>query len=59
MIQSQHDIIQFQMDCLQSLNRLEAKVSHLVNTINYRNEKTIPNIFSTILDSPSHIDDES
>ena len=45
MIQSPNDIIQFQTDCLQSLNRIEAKVSHLVNTINDRNEETLPNIF--------------
>ena len=59
MIQSQNDCIQSQMDCLKSLNKLEAKVSHLVNTINDRNEKTLPNTFSTVLDSPSHINDES
>jgi len=59
MIQSQNDCIQSQEDCFQSLNRLEVKVSHLVNTINDRNEKTLPNIFSTIPDSPSHIDEES
>ena len=47
------------MNCLQSLNRLEAKVSHLVKTINDRNEETLPNIFSTTSDSPSHIDEES
>ena len=44
------------MDCLKSLNRLEAKVSHLVNTINDKNKKTLPNTFLTTLDSPSHID---
>ena len=47
------------MDCLQSINRLEAKVSHWVNTINDRNEETLPITFSTIPDSPSHIDEES
>ena len=59
MIQSQNDCIQSQTDCLKSLNRLEAKVSHLVNTINDRNEETLPNTFSTTPDSPSHIDEES
>jgi len=34
-------------------------VSHLVNTINDRNEETLPNTFSTIPNSPSHIDEES
>ena len=59
MIQSQNDIIQSQTDCLKSLNRLEAKVSHLVNIINDRNEETLPNTFLTTPDSPSHIDEES
>jgi len=59
MIQSQNDIIQSQTDCLQSHNRLEVKVSHLVNTTNDRNEETLLNTFSIIFDSPSHIDEES
>ena len=52
-------MFQSQTNCLKSLNRLEEKVSHLVNTINDRNEKTLPNIFLTIPDSPNHIDEES
>ena len=59
MIQSQNDCIQSQMDRLQSINRLEVKVSHLVNTINDRNEETLPNTFLTTPDSPNHIDEES
>ena len=59
MIQSQNDYIQFKTDCLQSLNRLKAKVSHLVNTINDRNKKTLSNTFSAIPNSLSHIDEES
>jgi len=59
MIQSQNDCIQSRTNCLKSLSRLEAKVSHLVNTINDRNEKTLPNIFLTTPDSPRHIDEES
>ena len=47
-IQSQNDCIQSQTDYLKSLNRLEEKVSHLVNTINDRNEKTLPDTFLTI-----------
>jgi len=47
------------MDCPQSLNRLEVKVSNLIKTINDRNEETLPNTFSTTLNSPSHIDEES
>ena len=56
MIQSQNNCIQSQTDCLKSFNRLEAKVSHLVNTINDRNEETLPNILLIIPDSSSHID---
>ena len=59
MIQSQNDIIQSQMDRLQSINMLEVKVSHLVNTINDRNEETLPNTFSAIPNSPNYIDEES
>jgi len=53
MIQSQNDYIQSQNN---SFNRLEAQMGHLVNTINVRNEKTLPIQFLTILDSSSHID---
>ena len=59
MIQSQNNCVQTQMDRLQSLNRLEAKVSHLVKIINDRNEETLPNTFSITPDSPNHIDEES
>ena len=34
-------------------------MSHFVNTVNDSNEKTLPNTFSIIPDSPSHIDEES
>ena len=47
------------MDCLKPINRLEVKVSHLINTVNDSNEETLPNTFSTIPDCPSHIDEES
>ena len=43
------DLIQSKNNVIQSLNRLEVKVSHLVNTINDRNKKTLLNTFSTIL----------
>ena len=39
MIQSQNNYIQSQNN---SFNRLEAQIGHLVNTINDRNEKTLP-----------------
>jgi len=42
---STKDLIQSNNNVTQSLNRLEAKVSHLVNTINKRNEETLPNTF--------------
>ena len=58
MIQSQNDCLQFQIDCLKSLNRLEAKVSHLINTLNDRNEESLPNIFLTISDTASHVNEE-
>ena len=34
-------------------------MSHLINTINDRNEETLSNTFSIIPDSPNHIDEES
>ena len=59
MIQSQNDCIQSQTEYLKYLNRLEVKVSHLVNIINDRNEETLPNTFLTSPDSPSLINEES
>ena len=59
MIQSQNDYIQSHTNCILSLNRLEVKVSYLVNTINDRNEKTLPNTFSITPDFSNHIDEES
>jgi len=53
------DLIQSGNNVTQSINRLEAKVSHLINTINERNEETLSNTFSTIPNSPNHIDEES
>ena len=56
---STEDLIQSGNNVTQSINRLEAKVGHLVNTINDRNEETLPNTFFTLPSSPSHIDEES
>ena len=50
------DLIQSENNVTQSLNRLEAKVSYLVNN---SNEETLPNISSTIPNSPTHIEEES
>ena len=49
-------MIQSQNECLQSIDRLEVKMSHLVKTINDRNEKTLPSTLLTIFDSPNHIE---
>jgi len=54
MIQSQNDYIQSQTECLQSIDSLEAKMTHLVKIINDKNEETLPNILLTILASLSH-----
>jgi len=47
------NLIQFENDFFQSVNRLEAQMSHLINTV--KDRKTLPNTFSTIPDFPSHI----
>ena len=41
-------MIQCQNDFTQPINRLEAQMSHLVNTISDRNEETLPPQFLTI-----------
>jgi len=40
----------------QSVDKLEAQMSRLINIVKDKNEKTLPNRFSTIPDCPSHID---
>ena len=40
----------------QSINRLEAQMSHLINRMKDRNEKTPLNTFSTIPDCSSYLD---
>ena len=59
MIQSQNNCIQSQTYCLKSLNRLEAKMSHLVKIINDKNKETLPNTLMIIPNSPSNIVEES
>ena len=49
-------MIQPENDFTQYINRLEAQMSHLINIVKDRNEKTLPNICSTIPDCPNHID---
>ena len=53
---SMKNLIQSENNFLQSVSRLEAQISHLINIVKDRNEKTLPNIFSTIPNCPSHID---
>jgi len=50
------DMIQTQNFVIQSINRLEAQMSQLVNTINDKNEKTLPYQSLTILDISNPID---
>jgi len=56
MIQSQNNYIQSQKEYFQSIDKLEVKMSHLIKTINDKNEKTLPNTLLTIPDFPDHID---
>ena len=44
-------MIQGQNSFTQPINRLKAQMSHLINTINDRNEETLPTRFLSILDS--------
>ena len=50
------NLIQSKNNFLQSVNGLEAQMSRLINIVKDRNEKTLPNTFSTIPDCPSHLD---
>ena len=50
------DLIQVRNNVTQSINRLETKVSHLVNTMNDMNEKTLLNTLLIIPGFPNHID---
>jgi len=53
---SMENLIQFGNNFTQSINRLEAQISCLINIVKDRNEKTLSNTFSTIPDCPSHLD---
>ena len=52
---SMKNLIQSENDFSKSVNRLEAQMSRLINIVKDRNEKTLPNIFLTIPDYPSHL----
>ena len=53
---SMKNLIQFENNFFQFVNRLEAQMSHLINIVKDRNEEILHNTFSTILDCPNHID---
>ena len=53
---SMKNLIQSENNFFQSINRLEAQMSCYINIVKDRNEETLPNTYSTILDCPSHID---
>jgi len=50
------DPIQSQNDFTQSINRLKVQMSHLVNTMNDKNEKTLLNTLLTIPNFLNYID---
>jgi len=54
---SMKNLIQFENNFFQSINKLEAQMSHLINILKDRNEETLPNTYSTIPDCPIHIDE--
>jgi len=58
---SMKNLTKSENDFLQSINRLEAQMSRLINIVKDRNKETLPNTSSTISYYPSHIDrnDES
>ena len=53
---SMENLIQSENNFFQSVNRLEAQMSRLINIVKDKNEETLPNVFLTIPDCPSHID---
>ena len=54
---SMKNLIQSENNFFQSINRLEAQMSHLINRVKDRNEKTLPSPCLTIPNCPSHIDE--
>ena len=52
---SMKNLIQFKNDFFQSVCRLKAQMSRLINIVKDKNEETLPNTFLTILDCPNHI----
>ena len=54
---SMENLIQTKNYFSQSLNRLEAQMSRLINIVKAKNEKTLPYTCLTIPNCPSHIDE--
>ena len=52
-------MIQCQNNLNQSINKAKVEMSQLFNLMIDKNEKTLPNTFLIIPDSPNHIDEES
>ena len=52
---SMKNLIQFENDFFQSINRLEAQMSRFINTVKDMNGKTLPITCSTIPNCLSHI----
>ena len=52
---SMENLILSENNFFQSIDRLEVQTSRYINIVEDRNEKTLPNTSSTILDCSSHI----
>ena len=50
---SMKNLVQFENDFTQSINRLEAQMNRLINKVKDRNKKTLPNTFLIIHDCPN------
>jgi len=53
---SMKNLIQSENNFTQSINRVEAQMSHLINIVKGKKEETLSNTFLTIPDCPSHLD---
>ena len=52
---SMKNLIQSENNFFQSINRVKAQMSRYISIVKDKNEKTLPNTYSTILNCPSHI----
>ena len=53
---SMENLIQSENNFFQSIDTLEAQMSRYINIVKDRNEKTLPNTYSSIPDCPNPID---